>query len=207
MPVLGNKSAHLTLHFVVNMAFYQLLHTNSPNGVANVKPNMQKWPHTFQVRFFKPPSQPLDKPTDLPEMIDCVEDRGQKEPSHESSSWNPPQVIPYFYTFVMTIISTILVICVSAGILFLLFKHFELQTLVSTIGLAPVAKVDAKPICVKKVVCSNPHLTVVATIVTIVGSLIWLYIPCRHLTLFLWIKIKQNLCPVHFFQCPHLCSC
>ena len=32
-----NKSAHLTLHFVVNMGFYQLLHTNGPTLVANVK--------------------------------------------------------------------------------------------------------------------------------------------------------------------------
>ena len=30
-PCSGNKSAHLTLHFVVNMRFYQLLHTNRPN--------------------------------------------------------------------------------------------------------------------------------------------------------------------------------
>ena len=82
----------------------------------------------------------------------------------------------------MMIFYTILVICVSAGIFFLLFKHFKLQALVSTIALAPIAKVDAKPIHVEKVVCSNPHLTVLATVVTIVGLLIWLYAHCSHLT-------------------------
>ena len=50
-----NKSSHLTLHFVVNMTFYQLLHTDRPNLVVNVKPNIQKQPQTFQGRLFKPP--------------------------------------------------------------------------------------------------------------------------------------------------------
>ena len=61
----GNKSAHLTLHFVVNMGFHKLLHTNRPNLVANVKPNIHKQPQTFQVRIFMLLSKPLDKPTDL----------------------------------------------------------------------------------------------------------------------------------------------
>ena len=48
----GNKSAHLTLHFVVNMGFHQLLHTNRPYLLANVKANIHKWPQTFQVGLF-----------------------------------------------------------------------------------------------------------------------------------------------------------
>ena len=53
----------------------------------------------------------------------------------------------------MTIFTSILMLCVSAGIVFLLFKHFKLQALVATIALAPIAKVDAKLIHVEKVVC------------------------------------------------------
>ena len=68
------------------MGFYQLLHTNGPNLVANVKPNIHKWPQTFQIILFKPPSKPLNKPTDLLEIIDHMDNRGWKEPSHESSS-------------------------------------------------------------------------------------------------------------------------
>ena len=58
----------------------------------------------------------------------------------------------------MTIFSTILVLCVSAGIFFHLFKHFKLQPLVSSIALAPVAKVDAKLIHVEMVVAQTHTL-------------------------------------------------
>ena len=84
-----DKSTHVTLQFVVNVGFYQLLHTNRPYLVVNVKPSIHKWLQTFQVRLFKPPSKPFDKPTDLIKIIDCMDDRGQKEPSQESSSWDP----------------------------------------------------------------------------------------------------------------------
>ena len=87
---------------------------------------------------------------------------------------------------------------VSAGIFFLLFKHFKLQAVVSTIALAPIAKVDAKPIHVEKVVCSNPHLTVLATIMTIVCLLIWLYAHCRHLTWFCGYKYNRT-CALYIF--------
>ena len=75
----GNKSAHLNLHFVVNMGFYQLLCTNRPNLVANVKPTIHKWPKTFQVRLFRASSKPLDKPTHLLEIIGHMDGRGWKE--------------------------------------------------------------------------------------------------------------------------------
>ena len=42
----------------------------------------------------------------------------------------------------MTVFSNILVLCVSAGIFFLFFKHFKLQALVSTIALAPIFQMD-----------------------------------------------------------------
>ena len=86
----GNKSAHLAFNYVVNMGFYQLPHTNRPNVVANVEPNIQKWPQNFQDRLFTPPSKSLDKPTDLLEIIDHMDDRCQKEPCHESSLWDHP---------------------------------------------------------------------------------------------------------------------
>ena len=42
--------------------------------VAYAKPNIHKWPQTFQVRLSKHPSKFLDKPTDLLEIFDQMDD-------------------------------------------------------------------------------------------------------------------------------------
>ena len=74
----------------------------------------------------------------------------------------------------------------------------KLQALISTIALTPIAKGDAKPIHVKKVVCLNPHLTGLATVVTIVGLVMWLYAHCRHLTWFNEYKYNRT-CALYIF--------
>ena len=184
------------------MGVYQLLHTNRPNLVANVKPSIHKQPQTFSVRLFKPPSKPLDKPTDLLEITDYMDDRSQKEPSHESSSWDPLQLIPLSYTYVMTIFSTILVICVSAGIFFLLFKHLKLHALVSTIALTHGRCRCQTHMCGKGCLL-KPTLDCLATVVTIVVLLTWLYSHCRHLIWYCQHKYNRTCALYIFFHNIH----
>ena len=49
----GNKSAHLSLEFVVNISFYQLLDNNKTYLADNVKPRVHKRPQTFNVCLFR----------------------------------------------------------------------------------------------------------------------------------------------------------
>ena len=44
-----NKTKHLTMEFVVNMGFYQLLYNRHPNLAEKVKPNLRRHPQTFNV--------------------------------------------------------------------------------------------------------------------------------------------------------------
>ena len=60
-----NKTKHLTMDFVVNMGFYQLLHNRHPNLAEKVKPNMRKHPQTFGGRLLKTSAWQLNKPIGL----------------------------------------------------------------------------------------------------------------------------------------------
>ena len=44
-----NKTMHLTMGFVANMGFYQLLHNRHPKLAEKVKPNLKKHPQTFNL--------------------------------------------------------------------------------------------------------------------------------------------------------------
>ena len=44
-----NETKHLTMEFVVNMGFYQLLHNRHPKLVGKVKPYLKRYLQTFNV--------------------------------------------------------------------------------------------------------------------------------------------------------------
>ena len=68
------------------------------------------------------------------------------------------------------------------GGLFLLC-HFKLWALVARLTLASTPKVvEACQQPTMTVVCSNPYLTILATMVTIIATGMWICTHCRHLT-------------------------
>ena len=44
-----NKTKRLTMEFVINMGFYQLLHSRHPKLAEKVRPSLKKHPQTFDV--------------------------------------------------------------------------------------------------------------------------------------------------------------
>ena len=67
-----------------------------------------------------------------------------------------------------------------------LLRHFKLWTLVTGLTLALAPKVvDALQQPAMTVVCSNPYLTILATMVTIIATGMWICTHCRHLT---WLR-------------------
>ena len=53
-----NKTKHLTMEFVFNMGFYQLLYNRHPKLAEKVKNNLKKHSKMFDVQLFKTSARP-----------------------------------------------------------------------------------------------------------------------------------------------------
>ena len=88
----------------------------------------------------------------------------------------------HILSIIVTVLSTSLFVLVG---LFLL-HHFKLWTLVVGLTLATVPKVvKAQQHLTMTVVCSNPYLTILATMVTVIVMGMWICTHCRNLT---WLR-------------------
>ena len=98
--------------------------------------------------------------------------------------WHSPTIVKRPVNNILKIFTSVLVVCISAVLAFVLIWHYCLQTLVSTIILASAPRV-AETRLTHKVICSNPELTVFASVVTFIGVVVWIMIHCRQLT---WLQ-------------------
>ena len=166
----GNKSAYLSLKFVVNMGFYQLLHNNKPTLTNDVKPKVHKRPYTFNVHLCRLHSKPIGKPADVHTILNCLDSRGRHEAQTPSDSWESAPIIPYPYIYFIAIFSTAFMIFMTAVVIFVICRHFKLQPLDALLALAPLPKAEAKTSPSHTVVSSTPYFTVLATVITIMVS-------------------------------------
>ena len=148
-------------------------------------PKVNKRCQTFNVCLFRPHSKPIGKPTDLHTILDHLDDRGRHEPQTPPDSWHSTSLIPCSYTYFLSIFNTALATCVTTGVVFVLCRCLKLQALVASLALAPIPKVEVNPLPTHTVVCSSLHLTALATVITIIGLLLWLFVHCENLT---WLR-------------------
>ena len=127
---------------------------------------------------------PLDKPTDLQEVIDRIDRRGKVRLAQPTTGTHPGPLVSRKANQVLAILATVL--SVALGLLLVLFilRHFKLQTLVVGLTLISSPKiVEAKAADpVPTVICSNLYLTILAMLVTIIASVMWICTHCRQLT-------------------------
>ena len=102
-------------------------------------------------------------------------------------------LVPKSYSYLISILSGSTAIVLLIGLIFLAFKHQKLKTLVSGLALHVVPTIEARAVNSQdKVICSDPHLTTLASIFTVVGILLWLYKQGKNLT---WLRgYKYNRC-------------
>ena len=100
---------------------------------------------------------------------------------------------------VLSIVVTVLSVGLFILLRLFLLRHFKLWTLVAGLTLASAPKVvNAHQQPTMTVVCSNPYLTILATMVTIIATGMWICTHCRHLT---WLRgYKYSLgCTLYIF--------
>ena len=152
--------------------------------VQKIKPNARRKTQSFDVRMAPTGDGPLDKPADLQEVIDRIDQRGKVHLAQPMTGPQPGPLVSHTANQVLAILATVL--SVALGLLLVLFilRHFKLQTLVAGLTLISSPKiVEAKATDpVLTVICSNPYLTILATVVTIIASVMWICTHCQQLT-------------------------
>ena len=129
-----------------------------------------------------------NKPIALWQALDKIDQNVSCHMEESREGWCSPAIVKRSVTNILTIFTSVVVVCISAVLAFVLIWHYCLQVLVSTIILASAHRVaEARP--TQKVICSNPELTTFDSIVTFIGVLVWIMIHCRGLT---WLQGFQH---------------
>ena len=194
-----NHIAHFQVEFVVNLGFYQLLQNRHPNLVENIRPNAKGRTQVFNVRLAPVDQTPLGEPTDLKNALKRIGQHGRLRPASTNPHARPPPVLTRHTGHVLSIVATVLSVGLFVLMGLFLLRHFKLWTLVAGLTLASAPKVvDARQQPTMTVVCSNPYLTILATIVTIITTGMWICTHCRHLT---WLRSYKysRACTLYIF--------
>ena len=146
--------------------------------LRKVKPNLRKHPQTFNIRLFKTSARQLNKPIALWQALDKNNPNGRHHMEESREGWHSPIIIKRHVNNILTIFTSVLVVCISSVMYFVLIWHYHLQALVSTIILASSPRVPEARLT-QKVICSNSKLTVFASVVTFIGVVVWIVIHCR----------------------------
>ena len=178
-----NRTAHFRVEFVVNLGFYQLLQNRHPNLVENICPNAKGRTQVFNVQLAPVAQTPLEEPTDLKNALKHIGQHGHLRSALGNPDARPPPVLTRHTGHVLSIVVTVL----SVGLFILgglfLLRHFKLWTLVAGLTLASAPRVvNARQQPTMTVKCSNPYLTILATMVTIIATSMWICTHCQHLT-------------------------
>ena len=189
-----NKTHEISMKFVVNMGFYQLLHLFQPKLVQHIKPRMHNKEQTFPLRLVKGPSGAFERIKNLKDLVQKLDTDGQlSNPKSSSSKYLIQDIVPKSYSYIISIMSGSVAIIMLIGIIFLALKYKKLKVLVSSLALHVVPTIEAKALHTQdKVICTDPQLTTLASVLTVLGILFWLYRQCRSLT---WLRgYKYSRC-------------
>ena len=141
----------------------------------------------------------MGEPTDLKDALEHIGQHGRLHPIVENPLTHPPPVLAQNTSHVLSIVATVLSVGLFIFVGLFLLRHFKLWTLVAGLTLALAPKVaDARQQPAMTVVCSNHYLTILATIVTIIATGMWICTHCRHLTWLCGYKYSQA-CTLYIF--------
>ena len=122
----------MTLHFTVNLVFWQLLKQYQPKLAKTIKPELKRIQQTFPVRMFNKMKDPLQMPSVLSEIVQKLYEYGKKTRPIDIKS---PSIFSRFESNIVTVVAGALACISSIAILILSIKQFRLQSLVSSLGL------------------------------------------------------------------------
>ena len=175
----NNRTAHFQVEFVVNLGFYQLLRNRHPNLVENIRLNAKGQTQIFDVRLALAGKTPVGEPTYLKDALERIGQHGRLCPIVNNPPTRLPPILARHTSHVLSIVATVL----SVGLFILIGLVMGL-----TLALAPKV-VDGWQQPAMTIVCSNPYLTILATMVTIIATGMWICTPLPTLNLALRLQV------------------
>ena len=211
----GEKTDYdMTLHLMVNLAFWQLLKQYQPKLATTVNPGLKRIKQTFPVQMFDNTKGPLQMPSILPDIVKQLNEDSRKFQTREIKS---TPIFSRFESNIVTVVTGGLAcICVIA-ILVIIVKQFRLQSLVSSLGLvslilptkayhlvetltktAEAPYYLAQNIPDEKVVCSHPLLTALGSAIAVCGAIYATYQVFQSLSWY-WGYKNIRCCMMYLF--------
>ena len=90
----GKKSHYdMTLHFTLNLAFWQLSKQYQPQLASQIRPDLKRIEQTFPVKMYDNAKGPLQMPSILPDTVKRLNEEGKK---FRSSDVNVPLIFSRF---------------------------------------------------------------------------------------------------------------
>ena len=80
-----SKSTNNHMKFTVNLGFWEIFKTRSPNSASNIQPHYTDEVQIFSVDLYEPQVKKLDQPVDLESFMETMGTDGLRIPTFE---WN-----------------------------------------------------------------------------------------------------------------------
>ena len=93
-------------------------------------------------------------------------------------SWHSSIIVKRLVNNILTIFTSVLTVCISAVLVFVLIWHYHLKPWSLQLSW-PQASQVAEARSTQKVNCSNPELTLFASVVIFIGVMVWIMVHCR----------------------------
>ena len=162
------------MKFTVNLAFWEIFKTRSPNSASNIQSHYTDEVQIFSVDLYEPQVKKLDQPVDLESFMETMGTDGLRISTFEEREASQPMqnIMPRWHNNVLVMTCTAMTTILMIMILVLLAKHFKMKALVSMLTLETLrppaeaanftatalttALVAPNPAIGTKVVCAYP---------------------------------------------------
>ena len=211
-----SKSTNMHMKFTVNLAFWEIFKTRSPNSASNIQPHYTDEVQIFSVDLYEPQVKKLDQPVDLESFMESMGTDGLRIPTSEEREASQPMhnIMLRWLNNVLVVTCTAMTTILMIMILVLLAKHFKMKALVSMLTLETLpppaeaanviatalasALVAPNPAIGTRVVCAYPVAVIWQNIL---GYLVLIYALTQFFRPITWCKgYKYNKkCALYLF--------
>ena len=132
-----SKSTNMHMKFTVDIAFWEIFKTRSPNSASNIQPHYTDEVQIFSVDLYEPQVKKLDQLVNLESFMETMGTDGLRIPTFEEreASQHMQNIMPRWLNNVLVMTCTAMTTILMIMILVLLAKHFKMKAFVSMLTL------------------------------------------------------------------------
>ena len=127
------------MKFVVNLAFWEMLKKHHAQLAEKVQPTVDFMEQTFDVSLFDDDKDPLNKVTDMLQMINKMDEDGKKHERKKINLEDPSgsvtikPLLPKFLANILIVVCSVLSTMVTIVVILILVKYCKMSSIVATL--------------------------------------------------------------------------